>query len=230
MFKRAISLILAAVCLACLLITPAFAEGKLKATEKNLILIPGDTIGYFYAKIENVGDAAVRVDSGDLVLFTDDDEILLSESYVTTAPAYVTLEPGEYLYLEETLWDSALEGAVLGDYKFSIGTESGSAPIVRVDAEARLELQGADSYENYLYVTFTNTTDETVFRFFVTVAMYDQEGNLIYTDFTILSDTAVHPGSTVTQRLAVDSDLMEYYAANGITPASAEAIVCYEVE
>lgn len=229
MLKRAISLILAALCLACLLVTPAFAEGKLKATEKNLILIPGEAIGYFFAKIENVGDAPVCTGSGDLVLFTEDDEILLSENYLSTAPSYVVLEPGEYLYLEETLWDSVLEDAVLGDYKFSIGTDSENTAVVRVDAEAQMELEGSDSYENYICVTFTNTTDKAVYRFYVTAAMYDQEGNLIYTDFTILSDTAVHPGSTVTQRLAVDSDIMDYYAANGITPASAEAIVCFEV-
>lgn len=228
--KRTISLFLAAVCLFCFLATPAFAEGKLKATEKNLILFPGETDGYFFAKIENVGDAAVCAGSGDLVLFTEDDDILLTESWVTTIPSYVMLEPGEFLFLKETLWDSALEGATLGDYKFSISADDGDTSIVRVDCEAQLVLEGADSYENYIYVTFTNTTNDTVFSFYVTAAMYDGEGNLIFVDYDLLSDTAIHPGSTVTQRLYVDSDLMEYFSNNGITPTTADAIVCIEVE
>lgn len=48
----------------------ALAEGKLKVTEKNLLVYAGDDNGYFYAKVENVGDVAVGVDSGDLVIFS----------------------------------------------------------------------------------------------------------------------------------------------------------------
>lgn len=228
--KRVISLFLAAVCLCCFLVTPAFAEGKVKATEKNLILFPGDNDGYFFAKIENVGDAAVCVGSGDLVLFNEDDDILLTESWMTTIPSYVMLEPGEFLYLGEYLWDSVLEGATLGDYKFSIGTDSDETTVTRMACEAQLALEGANSYDNYVYVTFTNTTDETVFSIYVSVAIYDAEGNLIFVDYDLLSDTAIHPGSTVTQRLYVDSDLMDYYEANGITPTTVEAIVCFSEE
>ncbi len=103
--KRILALVLTVMVL---FSTAAYAEGKLRATNKNLIVFTEDDTGYFVAKIENVGDTAVGVDSGDLVIFSEDDEIILTKTYVTTSPSYVVIEPGDYLYIREFIWDSAL--------------------------------------------------------------------------------------------------------------------------
>ena len=85
MKKRAIIVL---TLIACLASAAVIAEGKLKATEKNLIIYDGQDSGRFYAKIENVGDAPIGTDTGDLVAFSEDDEIIFSENYVTTVPSH----------------------------------------------------------------------------------------------------------------------------------------------
>lgn len=208
----------------------ALAEGKLKATEKNLFVYTGDDNGYFFAKVENVGDSAVGVDSGDLVIFSEDDDIILSDSYVTTLPSYVVLQPGDYLYVKKFLWDSSLKNATIGDYKFSMPIRKSTKTFTKIPCEATYKLEGTESYDNYAYVTFTNTMEDPIFDFYVVVALYDADGNLIFVDSNSLSNVAIHPGSTVTTKLYIDRDLMEYYKMNNINPATVDAMVLYPNE
>ena len=133
-------MLLVALVLSCLMVGVAAAEGKVKGTDKALVIPAGDDSGYFFAKVENVGDAPIVPDSGDLVLFSEDDDIILSSSYVTTFPSFAVLEPGDYLYVQQFLWDSALENATVGDYKFSAkGRDRGNA-IVKYPCEATFDL------------------------------------------------------------------------------------------
>lgn len=223
MKKKILSVLLVLMLLLC---TTAMGAGKLKITDMNLILYSGKDSGYFYAKVENVGDAPVGVGSGDLVLFTEDDNILLTESYVTTTPYYAVLQPGEYLYIKEYLWDDALKTTPVGEYKFSIPVRDRASEMTQVSWEAEYEPSG-EKYDNYIYVTFTNETDTPRYNFYVTAALYDEEGELIYVDSKTLYDTAVHPGSTVTVQFYVDSSMIEEYWANDIVPTSIDAIVCF---
>lgn len=222
--KRMVSLLLI---LVFAFLASASAEGKLKVTEKNLIVYTGKDSGSFYAKIENVGDAAVGVDSGDLVVFSEDDDILLSESYITTSPSYVVLQPGDYLYAKKFLWDSSLKNAAIGDYKFSIPTRKSTSVFTKIPCEATFELLGTDSYDNYIYVTFSNPLDAPTYEFYIAAALHDANGNLLFVDSNVLSSIAVHPGSTITAKLYIDSDLVEYYEANDLVPASVDAMVLY---
>lgn len=93
----------------CLFSVTALAEGKLTVTEKNLIEFEGSSNAYFFAKVENTGDAAIGVGAGKLVGFSSDDDVLVSESYVTANPSSVILQPGESLYVSDSIWESALE-------------------------------------------------------------------------------------------------------------------------
>lgn len=222
--KRLIAILLA---ISCLLSVTAFAEGKLKAVEKNLIVFSGKDSGYFYAKVENVGDAAIGLDSGDLVIFSDDDDILLSNSFITTTPSHVILDPGDYLYVNDFLWDSALKDAVIGDYKLSIPAYKRTKTITKLPCEATFEVEGADTFNNHVYVTFTNNEASTLNNFYVIVALYDAENTLVYVDTYSNSSVSVHPGSTITVTLSIDNDLMEYYQENDITLTTLDAMVCY---
>lgn len=222
MLKKVIALLLVVFCFT----TTAFAEGKLKATEKVFIVCDGE--GYFYAKIENVGDAAASTGYGDLVAFDDDDEIVFSTNYVSTYPSGIVLEPGESLYLEESVWENALKETPVADYKFSLPVASDGQTITRVPSEATFELTDEEySYENYIYVTFTNSAEESISGFYISAALYDADGNLIYVGTNQISNVAIHPGSTVTAKMSIDSDMVSYYKENNITPASASAVVFY---
>ena len=55
-------------------------------------------------------------------------------------PSGVVLEPGESLYLEESVWENALKETPVADYKFSIPAESDGKTITRVLSEATFEL------------------------------------------------------------------------------------------
>lgn len=210
MLKKLVVLILLG---ACFLSSTALCEGKLKVTEKNLFLFSNDDTGYFFAKIENVGDAAAGVGSGDLVLFSEDDEILLSNSYITTLPSSVVIDPGEYLYVKEFLWDSALQNNTVSDYKFSMPLDRRTTTVSTVPCESSYD-------DEYIYVTFTNTTNEPLLDLYVVGALYDSNGNLIYADSNSIFKVSIYPGSTITARIYIDDDLRNYYAMNGISPSS----------
>ena len=178
MLKKVISLLLI---VACCFTTTAFAEGKLKATEKNLIVY--GTESYFFAKVENVGDAPIATGNGDLVVFTEDDEILFSTNYVSTLPSDVVLEPGESLFVRDSEWEDALETNPVTDYKFSISPSNYSADtIIQVPSEATFEYSEEDIYDNYVYVTLTNTTDAPVSNFYVVAALRDLMGKAVESD------------------------------------------------
>lgn len=225
--KKALALLLI---LTSVIFTSANAEGKLKVSEKNLLIYSNDDNGYFYAKIENTGDIPVGVDSGDLVLFSDDDEIIRTDSYITTVPSYVILQPGEYIYAKDFIWDSALKNTTVGDYKFSVSTRNTANTYEKIPCEAEFSLAGVGSYDNYVYVTFTNTFDESVYGFYATCALYDSNGSLVFVDGGSLSNVAVHPGSTVTIKFYIDNDMMEHYLASNIVPTTVDAMVYYIYE
>jgi hypothetical protein len=208
----------------------ALAEGKITTVQKNLYVFDGDDTGYFFAKIENTGDTAIGVDSGKLVAFSADDDIVLSENYILASPSSLTLKPGEYAYVSEFLWDSALQEYEIADYKFSMGSTAYGDQYETTPCEVTYDLNGAESYDNYVYVTFTNTTDALHFGYYVVVALMDAGGNLLYVDANDNGYIGLHPGSTVTIKVYVDSDLIQYYEDHGLQVTSADAMVYYAVE
>lgn len=225
--KKTLALLLAIVCI---LSVAACAEGKIKATQKTLCLFPGEDNAYFFAKIENVGDQPMGVGTGSLVMFTADDEILAVKDYISALPSHVLLQPGEYVYVRDFLWESALADAEVGDYKFSLEDYSYPVEIQRIPCEATFEIKGADSFENYIYVSFTNNDAEEKYGAYISAALLDAEGNVVYAEASSLGTVAVHPGSTVTVKVNIDNDMVKYFNANGIEPVSVDAMVCYMVQ
>lgn len=221
--KRIFALVLALTI--CLFSAAALAEGKLTVTEKNLIQLDGSDVAYFFAKVENTGDDAIGVGTGKLVAFSADDEVLISEDYVSTSPNAAILQPGESLYVREWLWESILASSDIADYKFSMGTDDYGVPLKFVPCEAAVEMNN-----EYIYITLTNDTEETQYGLYITAALHDAEGNLIFVNDQSVDNVGIHPGSTVTFRMYIDSDVVEYYANAGIEPAAVDAYVCCEAE
>ena len=84
------------------------------------------------------------------------------------------------------------------------------------------------AYENFINVTFANTTDETIFGGAIVCAVMDEQDNVIFVSTNYYDTIGVHPGSTITARLYVDYDLVLYFQTNNIKPARAEAILYYD--
>lgn len=213
-----------------LLSASCFAEGTVNVADKTAYIFSGKDSGYFYAKVENDGDAPAGVDNGKLVLFSGDDDILVTSDYVNTYPSRVILNPGEYTYISEFLWDSNLKNQSIGDIKFSIDTTDRGTAVERVPCEASYEITGSDSYDNYVHVTITNEADQARKGYYLVGALYDTAGNLVYVDTNQYENVSIHPGSTVTFSLYIDADNINYFESNGIQIGSVDAIVYYREE
>lgn len=227
--KKFFTFMLVAVLTFC--VASALAEGKLTVTSKNVIIKIGDDSGIFVAKVENTGDEPIYYDNGKLVIFSADDDILVSKSYIYSSPSNIFLKPGEYTYCYDFLWDSTLKNAKIGDIKFSVTSDTSGYKYEQIPSTAVLELPGNQLFTyNYVNVTFTNTTDEILYGAYVVAAITDNDNNIVYVDRQNYESIGIHPGSTVTVKLYIDGDYINYYEINGIILANVESQVFYSTE
>ncbi len=204
-----------------------YADGNISVSDKAIVIAPGDDSGNFYAKIQNDGDAPAGVDNGKLVLFSGNDEILVTSDFVNTFPSRIVLNPGEYTYVKEFLWDSALKNQTIGDIKFSVDSTDRGTNAERIPCEAEYEINGSDSYDNYIHITVTNESDQTRKGYYLVGALLDTAGNLVYVDTNQYENVGLHAGSTATFSLYIDRDNINYLESNGIEIGSVDAIVYY---
>ncbi len=228
--KRFLALLLTLCCVMALA-TTALADAKISVMDKKLITFEGEWSGYFFAKVENTGDTGAYVGyDGMLVCFNSDDEILLTDNYISTCPSGIYLEPGETAYIKNTVLETELEKSTVATYKFSIKADDYGYTYTAMNAEATISYAGANSYDNYIYVTFTNTTEDVIYGLYAVAAMYDQNGALMFVDYEYTSTFGIHPGSTITAKVDIDKDLVNYYTRELLTPTTAEAVVYVEKE
>ena len=209
-----------------LAVNTCFADGQLTVTSKNTIIKPGNDSGMFIARVENTGDAPIYYDNGKLVIFSENDDILATENYISSSPDDILLQPGEYTYAYEFLWSSPLKNAKIGDIKFSVASDTRGYTYDQIPATAELELPGSGSFTyNYVNVTFTNTTDEIIYGAYVVCAILDRNDNVVYVDRDRYNNLGVHPGSTVTLKMYIDSDYIDYYEVNNIDLVKVDSFV-----
>jgi len=208
----------------------ALADGQQRVTQKNFYVTGSGSYqsGYFFAKIENVGDMPIYLDSGKLVIFDLDDNIAETSDYIRAYPSY--LEPGEYAYTRSWSYNS-IDADVVGDVKFSIGMTRMYNTATRLACEAVYDPgDPASKYDDYIYATYTNTSEETLFDVQLVFALLDAEDNLLYVTQESQRNMGIHPGSTVTMRASIDSDFVEYFTKNKIEPVKVDVLVYYEIE
>ena len=214
-----------------LLMTAALAEeaapkAQITVVEQRFINMDDDGRGFYFAKVQNTGDAAGYADyKGNLVLFDADGNIILTENYVHTKPSDVYLAPGEYAYVCENIYDDAIDESAVADCKFSIKAVDDGEEYDKIVSEAKIHYEEDD---NYVDVTFTNTTDEILYDYEIVAAMYDQNGELLFVSAETVSGIGVHPGSTVTIRLYMSEDVVMYLYREGLTPTTVDALVYCE--
>ena len=201
-------------------------KGDITVTSKNVIIKNDDNSGLFVAKVENTGDKPLYYDNGKLVIFSDNDDILATEDYVSSSPNDILLQPGEYTYVYEFLWSNPLKNANIGEIKYSVTTDTRGRAYDQLSAVGSLETEVSGSYTyNYVYVTFTNTTKDTLYGVYVVCAIEDEDGNLVYVDRNEYTSLGVHPGSTITLKMRIDSDYIDYYETHNIKLSKIEALV-----
>lgn len=228
--KKIVCFILALVL--CLGATSGFAAGKLSVTQENFHYISGFwNYGYAYAKVENVGDKPIKVNAGVLEMYDEGGAVITSTDWVQSYATY--LQPGEYTYV--SMYEDLEEGAAVpADYMMTLtGKSDTSVTALRLPVEAKLELDVVDGWweYDYMYATVTNNTDNPLYEIEVVLALLDAEGNILNVESKELySELALMPGSSMIVRKEISSSFMEYFEANGIVPASVDAIAYVLVE
>ena len=212
---------------------PAFAAGKLSVEQENFYVIQSYSVyGYAYAKLVNVGDKPIKVNTGLLEIFNADGDALTSTDYYSDYAEY--LQPGEYTYI--CLYDEIedVEPSSVDDYMLTVTGKANSDYVTyRFPCTTSYEpdVQKGYSTYNYMYATFTNDTDEPVYGIEIVLALLDAEGNILYMDDAgMYNDKAVMPGSSITVRADVSSSFIEYFEKNGLTPASVDAIAYVDIK
>lgn len=211
---------------------PAFAAGRLRVEQENFYVIDSYSVyGYAFAKVANIGDKPIKVNTGLLEIFNADGDPLTSTDYASAYAKY--LQPEEYTYVKT--YDN-VEDAQVSDVDDYMLTVTGKAD---TDYE-NLRLPVTTSYEpdvrsgywtyNYMYAVVTNNTNEPLYDISVVLALLDASGNILFVDdASMYSDKALMPGSSMTVRKDVDSKFIEYFTKNGIKPSVVDAIAFVEI-
>ena len=206
-------------------------KAQITVVEQRFINMDDDGRGFYFAKVQNTGNAAGYVDyKGNIVLFDADGNIILTENYVHTKPSDVYLAPGEYAYVCENIYDDAIDESPVADCKFSIKAVDDGEEYAKIASEAKIHYEPDEEDDNYVDVTFTNTTDEILYDYKIVAAMYDQNGELLFINAETVSGIGVHPGSTVTIRLYISEDIVMYFYREGLTPTTVDALVYCELD
>lgn len=223
---------LAAIVLALCFLLPftAFTEGNLTVLQKNFHLLTDKNSGYFFAKVENTGDAPLYADNGTLEIFAKDNTLLVTETYLDTNPGYLLLQPGEQAYLCEYIWNDALENVEIGDVKLIFQTRDRGYSFEKVASTVAYDTFHDDRYDNFLYVTFTNDTDATMFDYYISVAILDEGGNILLAEGNAYETVGIHPGSTVTVKVYVKPDLLKHWTLHDLTMHTVESHVYYPLD
>jgi len=211
----------------------ASAAGKLSVDQENFHVIDSYSLyGYCYAKVSNTGDKPIKVNAGLMEIYNADGDALTSTDWYYGYAEY--LQPGEYTYVE--LYDEVedVEASEVADYMLTMTGKADTDYVsYRFPCTTSYEPNVEEGYwtYNYMYATFTNDTTETVYNIEVVLALLDAEGNILYMDESgLYSDKGVAPGSSITIRKDVSSSFIEYFEANGIVPASVDAIAFVDIE
>ena len=219
-----------AFCLALLMmfsVSSALAAGKLQVQQENFRVVSSYSLyGYAYAKVANVGDKPIVVNTALLEIYNADGDALTSTDYFSAPAKY--LQPNEYTYIR--LYDEIenVEAGDVSDYMLTVTGKANSDYVTyRFPCTTSYEPNVEEWYttRNYMYATFTNDAKETVYGIDIIFALLDAEGNILYMDEdSLYNDVGVAPGSTITIRKDVSSSFIEYFEKNGLVPATVDAI------
>ncbi len=178
----------------------------------------------YLAKVRNDGDKLVCPDMDKMymaVLDADGNEIARTSGFFDISCYPNSLAPGETAYVKLQVSVEGTPASVQGDLVF--GENEWASPYQRIDATAEFTAPKDAGYSGTIRATVTNTLD-TNLECSAAVLLTDADGlPLLMNNTTMLSEEII-PGSTIVFRLMADSDILDWCAANGITPAAVEAI------
>ncbi len=202
----------------------AFAEGELTVTQDSLFIFDNDDDGYFCAKVENTGDEPVYYRSGELNLYDEDNNAFVTEKYVSTSPSSFYLEPGDFAYIKESIYDKKLLETPVNRYDFAVTTDKWGSKYTPIPCEADFNFSG-DSSGSQVFITFTNNTEDLMHDLYFTAALFDANDTLVSVVSTDYAYIALHPGASATVMLNMNSWVVKHLAAHDLAPVRVEGYV-----
>ena len=207
-------------------ITLAESTGdKLIITDEMLIKPENDTRdAVYFARIENISDEPMTTRWWKLIGYQDS-EVVFEEGYIESVPDHIILNPGEYAYVEEYIYDSRLEEALISSYELKemAGYYEGTAYNILPSEAALLTDEDGTVFIRFI---LSNNTEEILYPSYLIGALYDKSDRLIYvTTERLKEDLGIYPGSTVSMNAYLEDSITEYYQENGIVPARADSIL-----
>lgn len=214
--------------LAALLCIPAFAAAELTVTESTLFIYDDDDDGYFFAKVENTGDEPCYYRSGALEILDDAGNAFITKNYVSSSPYGIWLEPGESAYVRESIWDKTLLETRPSGYNFTVNTDTWGTKYSKIPCDAEFYYTTESTYDNVMFVTFSNDSGELMHDIAIVAALYDENDTLLYVYSTTYGNIAIHPGGTVTVMFDINSSIAKHLNTYEYTPVRIEGIVYVE--
>jgi len=156
--------------------------------------------------------------------------VVLCEELWSLTPA--ALAPGETGYIVPFLMHmDEVDFSALTDYAIHLYAEEATyyeppvyLPSEGISAQLLTETDEWGDAVSTLYVTFTNTSDQTIFDFHFAMGVYDEGDALIYTCESSTYNVGVPAGQTVIISSEIDDMITSYWAENGIVPASVKVM------
>lgn len=222
---------LVCILLACILLTGAcgaLAEGQMTLTQQNFIIFKNSSYyAYAYAKVENTGDAPIRLQSGSFEVYDKDGGKLIEKTYVNTYAAY--LAPGEYTYVSAYDKLEVEDPAEAVNYRLILNPkDDASRKCQRLLAVPCWEPQvQVSKYSTYDYMTavVTNNMDRTVYDMTVLLVLLDSYGNILFTGTENMgTGKGLNPGSSMSVRISVPDYRMKAISEAGLVPTRVDVI------
>lgn len=211
----------------------AFADGIITISDHVLFAYEGysSATGVFAAKIENTGDAPVAIGGGTLTVYDANEEIVHVKQYMASVPDDVIIQPGDYFYISENIYfedGTAVEDVVT--YAVEVPASNRGYGYIKLPCEAVVDTEDVSMFGATVDVTFTNTQDYVIYDYGAAVALYDNNGNLLYVSRMYSFDIGLHPNAIATLEVNLSIDALEYFLEKGIEIGSMDAYVFCEAE
>lgn len=202
----------------------ALAAGKLSYEENFYVAGEYGSYAIGLAKVENVGDKPIMVNSALLEVFDVDGNPITSVDYFSKHAEY--LQPGEYTYVRISDTLDTDQAANADDYMLTISGKTDNDKIThRLPCVSEYKFVEEDWWaHHYIYTTVTNDTDQPIYDVAVVAAAYNSDGVLVSVEDDYMYNIAIEPGSSVTFRMEIHSAAINYCEQNGMDIVSSDAI------
>ncbi|MBN1777017.1 MAG: hypothetical protein JW811_02750 [Clostridiales bacterium] len=174
-----------------------------------------------YAELENTGEHTITFDEGRAGIFDKDGNSIVSSDRVYCYPT--VLAPGAKGYAYSILRPDNPED--VAEYRITVtGKATDKEAVLFRTVGAYETVEGGSWTYRYLAAEITNETADKTYDIYCVYALKDAAGQLLYVDMLNAYMLGIPGNGSVFVRTIVPDSLIAYFEANGLAPATVDAI------